>query len=189
MRRWPREFADRVLLAACALVIGSVVPGRADGPPGLHLFVLAGQSNMGGLRPEASVVPELRRLMSKAEFEAVKVAYGGTSIAAWDPEKKTRKKRSGEETISLYKELVQKTREALGDREPATVTFCWMQGERDGQSGEFDRAAYRPALYEGRLRHPRPAFRPPGGRPDPRQAPRGRWTPGRRRRRSPRGRR
>src|SRR5947208_6792791 len=44
----------------------------------------------------------------------------------------------------LYDQLIQKVTQALGDKQPDSVAFVWMQGERDAKAGW--QAAYYEAL-------------------------------------------
>ena len=42
-----------------------------------HLFILSGQSNMQGMKPEAGFVPEAEKLFSGSEVGYIKIAKGG----------------------------------------------------------------------------------------------------------------
>ena len=70
----------RTLIAA--LVIGLPPAVNALDPPpsggeGKHLFILSGQSNMAGLRPQESFTPAVVAAFGKSEVIVVKDAHGG----------------------------------------------------------------------------------------------------------------
>ena len=48
-----------------------------------HLFILSGQSNMAGLKPENAFLPELKKLLPDADIQHVKFAKGGQPIRKW----------------------------------------------------------------------------------------------------------
>lgn len=92
-----------------------------------HLFLLSGQSNMANLDPDVSFTPTVRGAFPNDEVVVTKVAYGGRSISRWVPRGK------------IYSELVEKAKQATNGKEVATITFVWMQGERDHQEDETTR--------------------------------------------------
>ncbi|QGJ70374.1 Hypothetical protein PBC10988_20690 [Planctomycetales bacterium 10988] len=89
-----------------------------------RLFLLSGQSNMARLDPDISFTPTLRRAFPDDELIVVKVAFGGRPIARWVPRG------------MIYKQLLAKTKKAIAGKEMDTITFVWMQGERDHQQNE-----------------------------------------------------
>ena len=50
---------------------------------GKHLFILSGQSNMGGLKPEESFIPTVEKEFGKENVIVVKDALGGQPIRRW----------------------------------------------------------------------------------------------------------
>lgn len=86
-----------------------------------HLILLSGQSNMKNLDPDVSFTPAMRQAFPDDDVVVTKVALGGRPIARWVP-------RGG-----LYTRLLDQAKKDLGDRKASTVTFVWMQGERDHQ--------------------------------------------------------
>ena len=65
-----------ILLSLIAIVIYSC----ADVQEGKHLFILSGQSNMVGLKPEESFTPIIEDEYGKENVIVVKNAYGGMTI-------------------------------------------------------------------------------------------------------------
>jgi hypothetical protein len=114
----------------------SCVASAADKP--VHLFILSGQSNMAGMNPEAGFVPEAKKLFADGEVVYIKVARGGQPIRWWIPEwneiaKKYRLKPTINDT-KYYKPILDQYKELQAKHGSfASVTFCWMQGERDAK--------------------------------------------------------
>ena len=59
-----------------------MIPVVAE-PGERHLFILSGQSNMAGLKPESAFLPELKKLLPEADIQHVKFAKGGQPIRKW----------------------------------------------------------------------------------------------------------
>lgn len=118
-----------VLLAAVA---------QAD-EPRTHLFILSGQSNMVGLDPDVSFTPAVKQALPGDEVIVIKDAQGGQPIRRWyrdwraDPNGKV-----AEGNGDLYRRLMNKVEVATGEKQIDTVTFVWMQGERDAKTGFAD---------------------------------------------------
>jgi hypothetical protein len=104
---------------------------RAD----VHLFILSGQSNMAGLRPELSFTPTVEKEFGKENVIVVKSAQGGQPIRRWFKEWKPADGPKPENNGDLYEKLVAGVRKASGERKVDTVTFVWMQGEADARQG------------------------------------------------------
>ncbi len=134
---------------AAAVCFASISPGlRAEEKP-VHFFILSGQSNMAGMRPEAGFVPEAETCFPGAEVRFLKVARGGQPIRHWVggwnaiAEAAGKTQRIGSPVF--YERILEGYRAATeGKPAPASVTFCWMQGERDAKEG-LD-GVYREAL-------------------------------------------
>ena len=104
----------------------------------VRLFILSGQSNMAGLNPNISFTPAVRKAFADDEVIVVKSAQGGQPIRRWykkwqAPEGMTiRPFKAGD----LYDTLMAAVRKQVGDRSFdsfASVSFVWMQGERDAK--------------------------------------------------------
>lgn len=135
------------------------LPGMAwaaDKPA--HLFILSGQSNMAGMNPKAGFEQEAQKLFSDGEVHYIKVARGGQPIRLWVEEwneiaakhgidaEKVRGKEKQKGTV-FYQPILDQAGALLKKYpKPASVTFCWMQGERDAKE-KLD-AAYGDALKQ-----------------------------------------
>jgi hypothetical protein len=99
-----------------------------------HLFILSGQSNMAGLKPEVSFTPAVEKAFGKENVIVVKEATGGQPISRWYTGAKT-----GEGTTAdFYKNILTKVEAAIAGKTIKTITFVWMQGERDAKTGTHD---------------------------------------------------
>lgn len=113
-----------------------------------HLFILSGQSNMARLVPEESFTPAVKAAFGKKRVIVVKDAQGGQPIRRWY---KGWKPKEGNEPVAngdLYDQLMMKVKTAIIGQKIKTVTFVWMQGERDAREehGEVYAASLRGLL-------------------------------------------
>ena len=113
----------------------------------VRLFILSGQSNMAGLKPEASFTPTVMKAFPTDECIVVKSAKGGEPIRRWV---KDWKAPDGANTPAgtignLYEVLMSTVKKATAGKKLDTISFVWMQGERDA------REKLAP-IYEGNLR-------------------------------------
>lgn len=94
-----------------------------------HLFILSGQSNMAGLNLEISFIPTIEKTLGKEHVTIVKHAVGGQPIRRWyiDPLVKT------DERPHLFDSLMQRVQDSVKNKKFDTVSFIWMQGERDAR--------------------------------------------------------
>lgn len=99
---------------------------------GVHLFILSGQSNMVGLRPEESFRPVLEKEFGKDRVLIVKHAMGSQPISRWYKQWKPSNGEVPAGNGDLYDSLLNKVRAAVHEQ-PVTITFVWMQGERDAR--------------------------------------------------------
>lgn len=104
-----------------------------DTPDGVHLFVLSGQSNMQGHRPEEAFTPAVEKALGAKNVIVVQDALGGQPIQRWYKEWKSPKGEEPQSTGDLYDRLITKVKSATKDKKFASVTFIWMQGERDAK--------------------------------------------------------
>lgn len=128
------------LLPILALPEGSVAQEKP-----VHLFILSGQSNMAGMDPKTGFEPEAKALFPDGEVITIKVAAGGRPIRLWlaewdaiatkgglDPAKS--RATDKEQGRHFYDQIMAQAGAILEKHpRPATVTFCWMQGERDAK--------------------------------------------------------
>lgn len=122
------------------LLLAALIPVlHAHGAsPGKHLFILSGQSNMANLDPNQAFTPAVITAFGKDRVIVVKDAEGGQPIRRWyknwKPAQGDEPKASGD----LYDRLMTKVNAATQGVGIATVTFVWMQGERDAREQHGD---------------------------------------------------
>jgi hypothetical protein len=129
-----------VFCVACGAVVAAraadapIAPTGAGGNrPLVHLFVLAGHSNMVGVDPDVSFTPTLTNAFPHDTVMVVKSASHGHSIASWF--RLPSRTRPAEGDAALYARLMMEVRVAVSRAKPDTVTFVWMQGEGDTRAG------------------------------------------------------
>ena len=124
----------------------------ADKP--VHLFILSGQSNMAGMNPKSGFDPETQTLFPEEDVAYIKVAKGGQPIRYWVNEwneiaakHKLETKRPEPFKVDYYQTILDQYEAMLKKHpNPTSVTFCWMQGERDAR--EKLNPAYEDALAQ-----------------------------------------
>jgi len=111
---------------------------RSENDNGKHLFILSGQSNMAGLKPEESFTPTVAAAFGEDQVIVVKDAVGGQPIRRWHKKWRPKSGNAPQATGDLYDRLMSKVDTAIKGHGIKSVTFVWMQGERDAreQHGE-----------------------------------------------------
>lgn len=103
-----------------------------------HLFILSGQSNMVRLDPEISFVPAIEKAFGQENIIVVKDAHSARPIRRWykkwGPPYADAKQPYGD----LYDLLMNKVNHAIQGKMLQSVTFIWMQGERDARERHGD---------------------------------------------------
>jgi len=116
-----------------------------------HLFILSGQSNMQGMNPNVGLMPEAKKLFGNTQVKFIKIAKGGRPIRLWVDEwnsiaEKHNLKARIEKT-EFYKPILNEFSKVVEQfDQPKSITFCWMQGERDAK--ENLSAAYEDSLNQ-----------------------------------------
>ena len=100
---------------------------------GKHLFILSGQSNMQGHRPDEAFSPMVEKEIGKEEVIVVQDALGGQPIHRWWKEWKDPKGEKPNQSGDLYDRLMGKVNAAIEGQKIKTICFVWMQGERDAK--------------------------------------------------------
>ena len=118
-----------ILLSIMAFIISSCVSKQE----GKHLFILSGQSNMEGLKPEESFTPAVKEKFGEENVIVVKDAKGTQPISQWYRDWKSLEGNISDESTVMYATLFFKVNKAIENEKIATVTFIWMQGERDAR--------------------------------------------------------
>ncbi len=114
------------------LLFSSLVLFSCSTQSGKHLFILSGQSNMARLDPSESFAPTLIDEFGEENIVVVKDAIGGQPIHRWYKAWKS----PNDSTIGrpdLYDSLMNKVNLAITGYAFESVTFIWMQGERDAR--------------------------------------------------------
>ena len=101
---------------------------------GKHLFILSGQSNMARLNPEKSFIPTIKSEFGNDNIIVVKDAMGSQSIRRWYKDWKVPNGTIPESRGDLYDRLMRKVNDSIKNEKIASVTFIWMQGERDART-------------------------------------------------------
>ena len=137
------------------LFILSIQCLTADDKP-VHLFILSGQSNMVRMNPKTGFIPEAQNLFKDEKIVYIKKSMGSQYIHRWlkewdeiakskGLEEKHRKRILRDGKVLYYQPILDQYKELLKKYpKPASVTFCWMQGESDAQ-GRVS-AAYKDSL-------------------------------------------
>jgi hypothetical protein len=130
----PRLTLLHALTATCGLFLTTAF---ADDAPPRHLFVLSGQSNMTQDLSD-SFRNCVEQALGKERVIVTRTGRPSQSIKAWDKDWKPpagMEDANPETNGKLYDEMLRNVRGAIGERPPASVTFIWMQGEADAESG------------------------------------------------------
>lgn len=117
----------------CTAALASTPLPRIEDP--VHLFILSGQSNMEGLDPATSFTPAVAAAFGENRVVVVKDAQGGQPIRRWVKGWTAADGTTPESTGDLHDRLMTKVRPAIEGKTLASVTFVWMQGERDANEG------------------------------------------------------
>lgn len=107
--------------------------GQSANAEGTHLFILSGQSNMQGHRPKEAFTPIVEKVFGKENVVVIQNALGGQPIQRWYRNWKFPDGTKPTKTGDLYDRLMKKVKPAIKGKEFESVTFCWMQGERDAR--------------------------------------------------------
>jgi hypothetical protein len=122
----------KLIIAAVAL-FGTLAAAVAE--EGKHLFILSGQSNMAGHKPEEAFIPAVEKAFGKDNVIVIQDALGGQPIQRWYKDWKDPEGVAPEKTGDLYDRLMGKVKPAIEGQKLASVSFFWMQGERDAKMG------------------------------------------------------
>lgn len=129
-------------LFCCGLLLLLSLSPATAAEKAKHLFILSGQSNMVGMKPEESFTPAVEKEFGKENTVVVKKAHGGQSIRSWA---KTNHENPAPTTGrvpkvrgNLYHPLISSVKTAIKGQTVKTVTFIWMQGESDLNNTAYD---------------------------------------------------
>ena len=102
---------------------------------GKHVFILSGQSNMQGHRPNEAFTPMVEKALGKEKVIVVQDALGGQPIHRWWKEWRDPKGEKPSQVGDLYDRLMGKVNAGIEGQKIKTVCLVWMQGERDAKMG------------------------------------------------------
>ena len=145
MKSLTLKFAGFLLTCSALLLLTSTAFAAEGGK--VRLFILSGQSNMAGLNPAVSFTPALKKAFASDEVIVVKDAAGGQPIRKWykqwkpagaakpakEPNGKAAKRGKPSAHGALYDRLMKKVRAAIEGKKIDSMSFVWMQGERDAK--------------------------------------------------------
>ncbi len=98
-----------------------------------HLFILSGQSNMQGHRPDEAFAPAVKEALGEDKVIVIQDALGGQPIQRWWKEWKSPEGEKPKQKGDLYDRLMGKVMPKIKGQSLSSVTFIWMQGERDAK--------------------------------------------------------
>jgi hypothetical protein len=110
-------------------LIATSIITSCSSKPNKHLFILSGQSNMARLDLTTSFTPTIENTLGKANVTIVKHAIGGQPIRQWYVDSLV----STQIRPHLYESLFIKIKDSAKNKSFDSVTFLWMQGERDAR--------------------------------------------------------
>jgi hypothetical protein len=129
-------------ILGCLLVSSCLVPAAEFSPEGSHLFILSGQSNMREPLP-STFQNVVGQVFGKDRVVVVTHAQPSQSIRRWykkwsPPKGHVENVPPGKQPTphgDLYDQLMARVDKAVQGKPLATVTYIWMQGEADAESG------------------------------------------------------
>lgn len=132
-----------VILAAICLLTTTIASAEKSAPGGQHLFILSGQSNMRKPLPTA-FRSAVQKVFGEDKVIVVTLAHPSQPIRRWykkwklpaghveaPPKKGNKPVPNG----GIYDALMKSVNKATKDKQIATVTYIWMQGEADAGKG------------------------------------------------------
>ncbi|MFK7852441.1 MAG: sialate O-acetylesterase [Akkermansiaceae bacterium] len=123
------------LLFFTLTLLQSLQPAFAD--DARHLFILSGQSNMTRTLSD-SFKESVEQVFGKDKVIVVRFGHPGQPIKNWHEEWKPPEGMTDEKPENngtLYGRLIKSVKKNIADKEIESVTFIWMQGEQDADSG------------------------------------------------------
>ncbi len=121
------------LLCMIAAAGFAVLQSAHSADPAKHLVILSGQSNMVGLDPAESFTAALIKEFGEDRVIVVKSAQSGQPIRRWYKKWKPAHGDEPKATGDLYDQMMTRVNAAIPGKHIETVTFVWMQGERDAR--------------------------------------------------------
>lgn len=107
-------------------------------PQDKHLFILSGQSNMSRLNHTSNFDKVIHQELGQDNTIIVHHAFGGQPIREWYKEWYILNKDSVPNQTNLFEILDKKIQTAINGQNIKSVSFIWMQGERDAIDGNTE---------------------------------------------------
>jgi len=129
-----RRLSLAVLIVAAMLMSD----GNASAEQGKHLFILSGQSNMRGDLPYAfkdAVVGVFGEDKVLVATHARPSAPIRSWYKDWKPPEGVTVPQTKSANGQIYDELIAQVKRSINGKQLASVTYIWMQGEADAESG------------------------------------------------------
>ena len=106
---------------------------------------------MQGMNPNTGLMPEAKNIFKDSDVKYIKISKGGRPIRLWVNEWNSIAERhelkARIETTEFYQPILTEYSKMIKDfGKPKSITFCWMQGERDAK--ENLSLAYEDALNQ-----------------------------------------
>ena len=128
-------FIKQSILILCSVILLISCSKKKDPK---HLLILSGQSNMARMMPNESFTPAIATEFGKENIIVVKDAHGGQPIRRWYKAWTAPEGSTFVAEPDLYDSLLYKVEAAITKENIASVTFIWMQGERDARESLGD---------------------------------------------------
>ncbi len=138
-----KKFVITAFIAA--ILVAIPILNSQEATAGRHLFILSGQSNMQGHHPDEAFTPAVEKALGKENVIVIQDALGGQPIQRWWKDWTAPDGSKPAKTGDLYDRLMSKVNPLIKGKKIASVTFIWMQGERDAKMEWGD-------VYEASLR-------------------------------------
>lgn len=126
-----------------AVAVMSLIPFQAQSieksseyDEGIHLFIFSGQSNMARFKPKNEFQPIVEEAFGKSNVIIVKEAKGGQPIRRWYKDWQSANGEVPDSTGDIYDVLMEHVKAEVKGKTIKTVTFIWMQGERDAKDSQ-----------------------------------------------------
>lgn len=132
---------DRNIMNLFFILVGSIVTfsgflGAEES--GKHMFILSGQSNMARFQPNLWFTPQISKVFGGDNIIVSFHAQGGQSISKWYKRWKSSDGETDPDAGKIYDAMMQATEAKMEGEKIKTMTFIWMQGERDSKAQNSD---------------------------------------------------
>lgn len=124
----------RLSYAVMLLIVTTALPAPGAARP-KHLFILAGEATMARANTDASFNPIVEAKYGKKNVTVIRDAQAESSIRRWYRDWQDVEGEIPEGNGDLYDRLMGKVGPVVKSQKFTTITFVWVQGESDAESG------------------------------------------------------